>query len=38
MYQVFHTFIVELILIEAFFIFLEFVASHMTTSYRPQTT
>jgi len=38
MYKVFHTFIVELILIEFFFPFLEFMASNMTTSHGPQIT
>jgi hypothetical protein len=35
-YQIFHTFIVELILTKDFFFpFFEFMASHMTMSYRP---
>ncbi len=34
--QVFHTFIVKLILIEDFFPFLEFMALHMTVSYELQ--
>jgi hypothetical protein len=38
MYQVFHTFITELILIEDFFPFFEFMVSHMTMSYKPQAT
>jgi hypothetical protein len=36
MYQVLHTFIVELILIKFFFSFLEFMALWMTTFYGPQ--
>jgi hypothetical protein len=38
MYKVFHTFIVESILIEFFFPFLEFMASNMTTSHGRQIT
>jgi len=38
MYQMFHTFIVKLILIEDFFLFFEFMASHMTIFYGPQAT
>jgi hypothetical protein len=39
MYQVFHTFIVELILIEfLFFPFFEFMVLRMITSYRLQAT
>jgi hypothetical protein len=35
-YQVFHTLITKLILIEDFFPFLEFMVSHMIMSYKPQ--
>jgi len=36
MYQVFHTFITKLILIEDFFPFLKFMVLCMTMSYKPQ--
>jgi hypothetical protein len=36
MYQVLHTFIVELISIDFFFPFFEFMVLRMTMSYRPQ--
>jgi hypothetical protein len=36
MYQVFHTFIIKLILIKDFLFFLEFMALCMTTTYGPQ--
>jgi hypothetical protein len=37
MYQILHTFIIELILIKDFFPFFEFMTSHMTMFYKLQT-
>jgi hypothetical protein len=37
-YQIFHTFIAKLILIDFFILFFEFMTSHMITFYKPQAT